>query len=126
MMEVWKYPRNYLSKSSCRKNVMKSSDEYLKTHSQHVFINAFDNIDFAGFPRGVFGCTPHDMMHCILEGVLKYATRIFIDGFTSRKKAEIDLLVDNLFRNFHSSEDPLMPRKKFSRGKFFCKLENPT
>ena len=95
---------------------LKAAQKYLKEPSQHVCVNAFDDIDFAGFPRGIFGCTPHDMMHCFLEGVLKYATRIFIDGFTSRKKAEIDLLVDNMFANFHSSEDPNMPRKNFSKG----------
>ena len=78
---------------------MKTSEEYLIKHSQHVCINAFDDIDFAGFPRGIFGCTPHDMMHSFLEGVMKYATRIFIDDFTMRHKAEIDLLVNNMFVN---------------------------
>ena len=46
------------------KSVMKESEAYLINHSQHVCINAFHDVDFAGFPRGIYGCTPHDMMHC--------------------------------------------------------------
>ena len=47
---------------------------------------------------------------------MKYATQIFIDDFTMRHKAEIDLLVDNMFCKFKSSEDSNMPRKIFSKG----------
>jgi hypothetical protein len=30
---------------------------------QHIVKNAFQDVDFASFPQGIFGCTPHDLMH---------------------------------------------------------------
>ena len=90
--------------------------QFLKMHSQHVCRNAFQDIDFANFPRGIFGCTPHDMMHCFLEGVLKYTTRIFIHTFTDNEKAGIDDLVDVIFHKFCSSENKNMLRKNFNKG----------
>jgi hypothetical protein len=88
----------------------------LHNHSQHAVVNAFQNIDFAGYERGIFGCTPHDLMHAFLEGVLKYCTRIFINGFTVSQKADIDLIVDELFSKVRSSEKKNMPRVNFSKG----------
>jgi hypothetical protein len=88
----------------------------LHNYSQHAVINAFQDMDFAGYERGIFGCTPHDLMHAFLEGVLKYCTRIFINGFTISQKADIDLLVDELFSQFRSSEKRNMPRVNFSKG----------
>ena len=58
--------------------------------------------------------TRHDAL--FLECVLKYSTRIFINGFSIRHKAEIDLLVDNILANYNSSEEESMPRKNFTRG----------
>ena len=99
-----------------QKSEMKEAGDFLKLHSQHVCVYAFNDVDFTGFPHGIFGCTPHDMMHCFLEGVLKYATRIFINGFTANLKAKIDLLVDNIFCRYKSSERCYMPHKNFTRG----------
>jgi hypothetical protein len=86
------------------KRDMKDAFSFLQKHSQHALLNAFHDIDFAGFPRGIFGCTPHDLMHIFLEGVLKYSTRIFINGFLEKHKAAIDKLVEHLFGNLRSSE----------------------
>jgi hypothetical protein len=90
--------------------------KFLHENSQHAVINAFHDIDFAGFPRGIFGCTPHDLMHAFLEGVLKYCTRIFIKGFSTASQAEIDQCVDVLFGTFRSSEVPNMLRTNFTKG----------
>jgi hypothetical protein len=88
----------------------------LNDASQHAVINAFRDIDFASFPRGIFGCTPHDLMHCFLEGVLKYCTRLFIQRFTDKQKACIDQFVDHIFGNFRSNEKKNMPRTSFIKG----------
>jgi hypothetical protein len=95
---------------------MKDAFSFLQKHSQHALLNAFHDIDFAGFPRGIFGCTPHDLMHIFLEGVLKYSTRIFINGFLEKHKAAIDKLVEHLFGNLRSSEKKNMPRTCFIKG----------
>ena len=99
-------------KDPIKRNAYKSLHE----QSQHAVLNAFQDVDFAGFPRGIFGCTPHDLMHAFLEGVLKYCTRIFIAGFRAAVQAEIDLCVDRLFCNFHSSESKNMLRTNFTKG----------
>jgi hypothetical protein len=86
------------------KTSIKEAYSYLQKHSQHALLNAFHDIDFAGFPRGIFGCTPHDLMHIFLEGVLKYTTRIFINGFLEKDKAAIDKLVERILGSLRSSE----------------------
>jgi hypothetical protein len=98
------------------KKEVQGAYNYMNDHSQHICRNAFYDIDFAGFPRGVFGCTPHDMMHCFLEGILKYTTRIFIQSFTEKEKAEIDNFIEIVFDKHCSSESKNMLRKNFHRG----------
>lgn len=88
----------------------------LQQNSQHICHNAFQDLDFAGFERGIFGCTPHDMMHCFQHGVLKYATRIFIHSFTDSEKAKIDELIETVFYKFCSSESKNMLRYNFNKG----------
>jgi hypothetical protein len=90
--------------------------KYLRRYSQHICYNAFNDIDFAGFERGIFGCTPHDMMHCFQHGVLKYVTRIFINSFTSKEKALIDQFIEYIYFKFCSSESRNMLRYNFNRG----------
>jgi hypothetical protein len=98
------------------KREIKEAFCYLQKHSQHALLNSFHDVDFAGFPRGIFGCTPHDLMHIFLEGVLKYSTRIFINDFLEKDKAKIDKLVENIFGNLRSSEKKNMPRTCFIKG----------
>jgi hypothetical protein len=98
------------------KREIKEAYSYLQKHSQHALLNAFHDIDFAGFPRGIFGCTPHDLMHIFLEGVLKYSTRIFINGFLEKDKAAIDKLVERILGSLRSSERKNMPRTCFIKG----------
>jgi hypothetical protein len=98
------------------KREIKNAFLYLQKQSQHALLNSFHEIDFAGFPRGIFGCTPHDLMHLFLEGVLKYCTRIFINGFLEKHKAAIDKLVEQMFGKLRSSEKKNMPRTCFIKG----------
>jgi hypothetical protein len=37
---------------------------------QHVVKNDAHDMDFAGYPRGIKACSPHDTMQASLEGVL--------------------------------------------------------
>jgi hypothetical protein len=55
-------------------------------------------------------------MHLFLEGVLKYCTRIFINGFLEKHKAKIDKLVEQIFGKLRSSEKKHMPRTCFIKG----------
>jgi hypothetical protein len=76
----------------------------LHCHSQHAVRNAFRNIDFGKNPNGIFGATPHELMHMFLEGVLKYSTKLFVNLYLPKEKAEIDLFVDLIFRKHRASE----------------------
>jgi hypothetical protein len=37
------------------KREIKKAFQYLQKQSQHALLNSFHEIDFAGFPRGIFG-----------------------------------------------------------------------
>ena len=94
----------------------KKATASLHRRSVHAVENSFRDVDFAGFPRGIYGCTPHDLMHLFLEGVLKYCIRLFIHRYTSSQKAVIDQIVSDLFDQFQSSEKANMPRYCFIKG----------
>jgi hypothetical protein len=94
----------------------KSATEALHKMSQHVVRSAFENLDFAGMPYGLFGCTPHDLMHAFLEGVLKYCIKVFIDPMPPIQKTKIDMLVDEIFGKHRSSEKRNMLRTNFTKG----------
>jgi hypothetical protein len=65
--------------------------------SQHVVKSAFEDTDFVGMPFGFSGRTPHDLMHAILEGALKYCIKVFIEPMPPIQKTKIDMLVDEIF-----------------------------
>jgi hypothetical protein len=88
----------------------------LHYQSQHAVKNAFRDIDMGNNPNGIFGATPHDPMHMFLEGVLKYSTKLFINLYLPKEKAEIDLFVDHIFGKHCSSEKQNMLRTNFTKG----------
>jgi hypothetical protein len=93
----------------------KAVDE-LQRLSIHVFKNAFDDVDFGGDPRGIFGCTPTDLMHAFLEGVLKHAMIAIFDTILPSKKILLDRLVDDVIRSQRSCIREVYPRTNFSKG----------
>jgi hypothetical protein len=97
-------------------SVRASAFQRLHAMSQHAVKNAFHSIDMCNNPRGIYGATPHDPMHLFLEGILKYCTKIFVNFYTSKEKALIDLYVDKLFGNLRSSEKRNMLRTNFTKG----------
>jgi hypothetical protein len=105
-----------LTEGDDKKDDRKAAFKFLHSNSQHALVNAFNEVDFAGFPRGIFGSTPHDLMHAFLEGVLKYCTRIFVKGFSTQLQAQIDQCVDCIFCKLRSSETPNVLRTNFTKG----------
>jgi len=88
----------------------------LKALSIHVFANAFDDVCFGRDERGIFGCTPTDLMHAFLEGVLRHAMRAIFAALKPSKKADLDALVDEVVRHQRSSSRTLFPRTNFKKG----------
>jgi hypothetical protein len=68
----------YLSKSSSQQQ-KRVSYNVLHSNSQHAVINAFWDMDLGSNPYGIYGATPHDLMHLFLEGILKYSTKLFVN-----------------------------------------------
>ena len=73
--------------------------------SQHRHFSAFAGCDFGANPRGIVAATPVDLMHAFLEGVLKYALRIYIDPMAPRFKRRLDYLVDKMFGLLRNAEN---------------------
>jgi len=91
-----------------------------KKLSTHVSKNAFHQVDFGENPDtavGIYGNTPTDLMHAFLEGVLKYAIKIFFKPFTPIQLVAIDQTVDELFGSLRSSsKDDIGLRSNFTHG----------
>ena len=94
----------------------KLAREKLKHMSCHVVRNAFHEICFGGDVRGVYGCTPTDLMHAFLEGVLKYCMMVVFSKLTVKNKATMDQIVDTVFRGQKNSVRKSYPRADFSHG----------
>ena len=105
----------YLSKSSSQQQ-RRVAYNVLHSNSQHAVINAFWDMDLGANPYGIYGATPHDLMHLFLEGILKYSTKLFVNLYKPKEKAEIDLFVDKIFGLHRSSEKKNMLRTNFSKG----------
>jgi hypothetical protein len=82
----------------------------------HVVRNAFDVVCFGGDLRGIYGCSPTDLMHAFNEGVLKYCMQNLFSKFVPTRKARIDDLVDSVVKNQRSSVRSQFPRTDFSKG----------
>jgi hypothetical protein len=88
----------------------------LRCSSLHMVNNAFHKVGFGGDPRGIYGCTPTDLMHAFLEGVLRYAMQNVFAKMTVGKKAAIDRIVKNVLRCQKNSLRRKFPRADFSHG----------
>jgi hypothetical protein len=88
----------------------------LKELSTHLVNNAFHKVCFGGDNRGIYGCTPTDLMHAFLEGVLKYCMMVAFASLTVAKRAELDRIVHNVFCCQKNSVRSQFPRADFTHG----------
>jgi hypothetical protein len=88
----------------------------LRSLSTHDFIPAPFKLSFGGDPRGVFGATPTDLMHCFQLGILKYVVTVLIGNLTSTSKSRLDLMVSNIRDNLRMSESTQFPTSSIARG----------
>jgi len=63
-------------------------------------------LSFGGDKYGIFSAQPVDLMHCFLEGIVKYAVCAFFKGIGPTKASGIDAAIDEMFGsgNLRSSE----------------------
>ena len=90
--------------------------DLLQEFSLYVCYNAFREVDLGDNDLGIFGATPTDLMHAFLEGILKYALRLFVESLTPKQRAAIDTIVDDMMGNLRSSKKKDFPRVNFTHG----------
>ena len=93
----------------------------LKSVDRHAVDLATRNCWFgeqnaAKIGENVFGASPPDMMHAFLHGLLRYLIKVYIVPMTSKEKAELDKLVEDLFGGIRSGEKNNFPRVSFVKG----------
>ena len=81
---------------SDNRNDARAARKELDAMTQHVCDLAPFQLSFGGDPTRVFGCTPVDMMHAFMEGLLKYVLVAFFHPLSGKIKADIDVAVDEL------------------------------
>ena len=94
--------------------------------SIYLVENAFDTsgITFGGDKYRVYGCTPTDLMHAFLLGLVRYCVLIVVQPLSPTRKREVDFLVDELLVGIRSSARKEFPRASFAKG--FTNLTNVT
>jgi hypothetical protein len=101
-------PKERKEREGKKKRAKKERTRYTKLlheMSQHRHLSAFVGCDFGANTRGIIGATPTDLMHAFLEGVLKYALRIYVDPMSPKHKKLLDLLIDKIFGKLRSAEN---------------------
>jgi hypothetical protein len=71
----------------------KDAREALHELSSTVVENSFYLVDFGGDFFSIYRCSPSDMMHAFLQGVLKLIVKIFIDPLKPKTKEAVDLII---------------------------------
>jgi hypothetical protein len=95
-----------------------------KVMGSHVVDNAWFDVDFGPFARGVFGATPTDLMHAFEEGIIPYILEVIIGYLSDSKKEELDQLVISMMGPLRLAERKNMPRINLKGG--FTKLTHMT
>ena len=90
--------------------------EFLRVIAQYESRLATHELDYGGDRYGVNMCTPTDLMHAFLLGVVRYACQSMMDVWPTRLRASIDNIVDSNIRSQMQQERSFFPRADFSKG----------
>ena len=93
--------------------VRAKSFDILKQKSQHMLVNAFDNVRFgAHSDRGIFGACPGEILHLVLLGWFKYVVQSFFKqiGHTSVPGRKYVRLCHDIASQLARQSDRNIPR----------------
>jgi hypothetical protein len=99
--------------SSINKLVHTKRFDVLQSKSQHMLINAFDNIQFGCHSdRGIFGACPGEILHLVLLGWFKYVVKSFFKqvGVTSVAGKKYSRLCQDIASQLGRQSDRDIPR----------------
>jgi len=84
--------------------------------SQHMHINAFNDVWVGYNTGGLLEKLPHDMMHVFLHGVLMYVVEVIMLPLNPSEKYHLDSIVDEIVVPVRSSMKTNFPRCSFTHG----------
>ena len=90
--------------------------EVLRVIAQYESRLATHELDYGTDRYGINMCTPTDLMHAFLLGVVRYACQSMMDVWPPRLRATIDGIVDSNIRCQMQQERAFFPRADFSKG----------
>jgi hypothetical protein len=101
-----KMEETYQKSLSSDGDTAKQAKADLQKLSQHSMELATNLLSFGGDKYGIFSAHPVDLMHCFLEGIVKYAVCAFFKDIGPTKASGIDAAIDEMFGsgNLRSSE----------------------
>ena len=110
--------------------IQNQEEDYLRSISFHCVDNAWSNINFCDFKRGIYGATPAEIMHCFQQGLYEYIIKelfeqkkIKVNSEKKRKVNEIDNLKEDTTANdieYNWTHDAELSRN-FVFGSKYCK-----
>jgi len=98
------------------KQLKLDAHESLRMVSQHMHINAFNDVWFGPNTYGLLEKLPHDMMHAFLHGVLMYVIEVIMSPLNPTEKYCLDSIVDEIVVPICSSRKKDFPRCSFTHG----------
>ena len=90
------------------------ANRMLRQLSQHRSICAAFDLNFGADPRGVYGCTPLDLMHAFLLGVLRQCLNCVFEQVGGDSLARVDELMV-LVRQQRQTRGKEFPRTSFTK-----------
>jgi hypothetical protein len=99
--------KTYKKSMSSDAGTAKQAKTDLQNLSQHSMDLATNLLSFGGDKYGMFvSAHPVDLMHCFLEGIVKYAVRAFFKDIGPTEASGIDAAIVEMFGsgNLRSSE----------------------
>jgi len=85
------------------KQLKVEAHEQLRMVSQHMHINAFNDVWLGYNTCGLLEKLPHDMMHAFLHGVLMYVVEVIMSPLNPSEKYHLDTIVDEIVVPVRSS-----------------------
>lgn len=93
-----------------REEIIKKSKKDLKKMCFYkIENNAFNRHDFGGDLGGINGCSPPEILHQFLLGVVQTQLNFFSNAITAPAMKYVDKMIKNIASNFHRQSDRSFP-----------------
>jgi len=91
------------------------SIQQMDSKSMHIVANGFRHVHFGVQPYGIFGATPHDVFHLLLQGLFKYALLSIMGRLSSTLKKKLDRAGRAMCKSIRGDFGREFPRLNFTK-----------